>query len=1020
MAAHPPTRSRRRAGAWLALLALAFPIATGSAAQAADAETYETYITYPRTGSVVEGPTIEAHGLVKPRDQTSAPWMDVLFAVDLSGSTDRPAGMDCNGDGQVTEGLAGDDLNADGSVGDVLDCEIGAVAALTADLRTRPGAADRMGVAVAGFGSRAVIARAMTEEMQRAAEAELGHPVDPFWVAPGATGDGRDVLPRLSTVASGLRRGQISQYEAAWVGQGTDFRAALTTAMAAFAERDGSALLLLLSDGESWIDQATLSDLATSGIRARTFAIGAAAGACRPGTALARIAAATGEECVQVTDPAALTTRLVDSRPAGLDRVEVTMDGRTVTADVDALGRWSVQLSPTRTGQHFLRATAIYADGSTSEETSRFQVTGVTSRYVALGDSYASGEGVEPYTDDDQSMTWGLTPATEDYLCHRSQVGWPTTVTLPGESAAVRDLAAGDDTHQFVSVACSGARMVNLDTVQQAKPWPYPPPGADEEYLVPRQLDALTPDTDLVTVSIGGNDIGFTPIVMHCLTQLHCQRDGFVNRADGTSLSLHDWASIRLALVGAELTSVYTAITERTGPETAVVALTYPRLVADRPSTSWQLTCRPGTLQNDERDWLRAAADTFAAVLARRAASAGVAVADVRDAFEGHLVCDGDAWLFPAQLHREVDLPSTGFIGAASFHPNQRGVAAYTRVVNAAVEEALLPPSTGGATTFDATALDMSAATSDVFDQRVVTDPEAVLAGYPVDVVDWVRRTTVDTATVLAGPEARCGDTAGIGELVPVGGDGFAPDEPVQGTVIDDTGRVLASATAQAAADGTVRATLPVPSDLPHDTVLEVRLDGADDDGDPVLAVGILPATTDPSCAAVGESTGGDAPGDPTGGDAAGGAPGGDAAEAPGSDTHAPSGDGSDRATPADDGLVDAPASDRPGVSERSDSSGERRPTSPVASTSGEPSRPSLGGVPPSDRNPGPAEDVIAPAAKPSPTPTLPPHAMGASARSASATTPIVWWLVVGVTVLLLAGCRIMARKRPDGPVSRR
>ncbi|MGK5533629.1 SGNH/GDSL hydrolase family protein [Streptomyces sp. URMC 129] len=92
-------------------------------------------------------------------------------------------------------------------------------------------------------------------------------------------------------------------------------------------------------------------------------------------------------------------------------------------------------------------------------------------RYVALGDSFASmGSLTEMYTD----------PETD---CLRSRDNYPAMVD--------EALAPGE----FVDVTCAGA--VTGDVLRE-------------------QLDALTPDTDLVTLSIGGNDIGFASIALTC------------------------------------------------------------------------------------------------------------------------------------------------------------------------------------------------------------------------------------------------------------------------------------------------------------------------------------------------------------------------------------------------------------------------------------------------------------------------------------------------------------------------
>ncbi|MGH9279478.1 MAG: hypothetical protein ACRD12_15425, partial [Acidimicrobiales bacterium] len=56
---------------------------------------------------------------------------NVLYVVDVSGSTSSPTNQDCNGDGAVN---AGDDLNGNGSIGQTIDCEISGVIALNNSL----------------------------------------------------------------------------------------------------------------------------------------------------------------------------------------------------------------------------------------------------------------------------------------------------------------------------------------------------------------------------------------------------------------------------------------------------------------------------------------------------------------------------------------------------------------------------------------------------------------------------------------------------------------------------------------------------------------------------------------------------------------------------------------------------------------------------------------------------------------------------------------------------------------------
>ena len=110
------------------------------------------------------------------------------------------------------------------------------------------------------------------------------------------------------------------------------------------------------------------------------------------------------------------------------------------------------------------------------------------SRYVALGDSYASGEGLAPYENGTDS------PPTNS--CHRSRSqSYPELL----EASTFRPF------QNLTSVACSGAGTAAL--------FADVPDRADE----PAQLAAVTPDTTTVTMSIGGNDAGFAQVLAGCI-----------------------------------------------------------------------------------------------------------------------------------------------------------------------------------------------------------------------------------------------------------------------------------------------------------------------------------------------------------------------------------------------------------------------------------------------------------------------------------------------------------------------
>jgi lysophospholipase L1-like esterase len=103
-----------------------------------------------------------------------------------------------------------------------------------------------------------------------------------------------------------------------------------------------------------------------------------------------------------------------------------------------------------------------------------------TGLYVALGDSYAAGP---------------LIPDQISAACLRSDHNYPGLVALDLHIAAFRD------------VSCSGATTNDFTHSQT---------GSNGTPVAP-QFDAVTSDAVLVTLTIGGNDIGFGSIVRTCI-----------------------------------------------------------------------------------------------------------------------------------------------------------------------------------------------------------------------------------------------------------------------------------------------------------------------------------------------------------------------------------------------------------------------------------------------------------------------------------------------------------------------
>jgi hypothetical protein len=93
-------------------------------AVADEAPVIERY--WPLADRAVEPGDAQFKGSVRLGDAHTQQ-VNVVFLVDVSGSTWSPRGLDCDGSGS---GNSADDYNLDGNAGDVLDCEISAIASL--------------------------------------------------------------------------------------------------------------------------------------------------------------------------------------------------------------------------------------------------------------------------------------------------------------------------------------------------------------------------------------------------------------------------------------------------------------------------------------------------------------------------------------------------------------------------------------------------------------------------------------------------------------------------------------------------------------------------------------------------------------------------------------------------------------------------------------------------------------------------------------------------------------------------
>lgn len=218
--------------------------------------------------------------------------------------------------------------------------------------------------------------------------------------------------------------------------------------------------------------------------------------------------------------------------------------------------------------------------------------------YVALGDSYSSGVGT----------------SGETGTCLQSPQGYPS------------QWAAANSPKSFTDLACSGATT---------------------DDVLSTQAPALTSAADLISITIGGNDVGFADTVLTCQFGSSSSCAAAVATAEADAQNT----------LPAKLDATYAAIKSK-APSARVVVLDYP-LLFDTTSSSCGLTGM--SLAN--RKVLNTGAGILDGVIQARTAAAGFVFADVRGNFASHGICASTPYLNGFTL-----IPAEN-----SYHPNKSG-----------------------------------------------------------------------------------------------------------------------------------------------------------------------------------------------------------------------------------------------------------------------------------------------------------------------------------------------------------
>ena len=221
--------------------------------------------------------------------------------------------------------------------------------------------------------------------------------------------------------------------------------------------------------------------------------------------------------------------------------------------------------------------------------------------YVALGDSYSSGLGAGSYISSSGS-------------CDRSTVAYSALWASAHQPAS------------YVSVACAGATTSSV---------------------ISGQLSALSSQTTLVSITVGGNDVGFENVMETCVLESTSSCVSAVSTAESQASTI----------LPGNMDRVLSAISAA-APNAKVVVLGYPALY----DLSRSSICIG--LSTTDRNALNQGASLLDQVIQAAAARHGDVFGDVRGTFTGHQICDGgSSWLHSVNI----------FDISESYHPTAAG-----------------------------------------------------------------------------------------------------------------------------------------------------------------------------------------------------------------------------------------------------------------------------------------------------------------------------------------------------------
>lgn len=381
----------------------------------------------------------------------------------------------------------------------------------------------------------------------------------------------------------------------------------------------------------------------------------------------------------------------------------------------------------------FISANAVYANNTPQieplSESIDKDLYGEKHIVVSLGDSFSSGEGNPPFYGQYEDFEDRINGTNYDWITHRSTYCWPGKLFFPGSDTELKEWKDKDtqENEGWYFAASSGAVTTDL-WGEQDKPYrktiSYDLTKSEEVYKkylnalllnyksdyyevlsspnilidgsnphisvryagnrkVPPQLSIFNNitqnETDFVTMTMGGNDTGFSTIV-ECAYKIGAKKNfdyanpnSLFSKISNTIDHFDDEGGIRDSLKKS-----YYEVAKAAGYQANIIIAGYPRLINKSGGMGFD---------SGEAIYIDNSVDYFndrIEELVSECADEGLNIffCDVVSGFENHEACTKNRYIHTVMLPaREEDLDETSISSSYSMHPNEKGTQVYAEYV---------------------------------------------------------------------------------------------------------------------------------------------------------------------------------------------------------------------------------------------------------------------------------------------------------------------------------------------------